>query len=109
MEKNSRLLFEKARHQVELEIRQALESYHSARQSLEVTKLQLVYARQALESIEARYRIQASTLAELISARAQWTQARYNEVQTRYTLLIRALAIAYHSGDEQAMIRLIGM
>lgn len=109
MEQNSLLQLEKVRQQAELEIRQAQETYQSARQSLRVSELQLVYARQALESIEARYKIQSSTLAELISARAQWTNAQYNEVETRYNLLIRALALAYHSGDEQTMISLINM
>ncbi len=109
MEKNRLLQLEKVRQQAELEIRQALETYQSARQSLRVSGLQLVYARQALESIEARYKIQSSTLAELISARAKWTDAQYKEVETRYSLLIRALAVAYQSGDEETMIRLINL
>jgi len=109
MERSSLLQLEKAQKQTDLEVSQALEAFHSAQQSIRVSSLQLTYSRQAVESIEERYKIQAATLAELIQARARWTEAQNSEVETRYSLIIRAMALAYQSGDEETMLSLIGL
>ncbi len=105
--KNSRLEMEKARKQIELDVQQALQSFHSAVASREVSEKQLAYSGQAMESLEARYKVNAATMAELIQTRAQWMDARYNEVQARYNLIIKAVELAYQCGDDQTMINLI--
>lgn len=105
--KNTQLDWEKAKKQIELDIRQALEAYRSAEQAKLVSESQLTYSRQALDSIEARYKVNAATMAELIQTRAQWVDALYNQVQARFNLVLRAVELAYQCGDDQTMISLI--
>lgn len=105
--KNSLLELEKAEKQVQLDVQQALQAYLSARAAREVSEKQLTYSGQALEILEARYKVNAATMAELIQTRAQWLDARYNEVEARYNLIVKAVELAYQCGDDQGMIDLV--
>jgi len=91
------------RQQIAVEVQQAREDFRSAHQEITSSQSQLDYSQQALESIQARYRVNAATMAELIQSRAQMINARYSLISARFTLMIRALNLAYVSGNDTLM------
>ena len=101
---NRQVEWEKARQQVSLDVQQVQTEFLTAAKQIQVSDSQITYSRQALESIEARYQVNAATMAELIQVRAQMLEARYNWLEARFNLVIRGAALAYASGDGQSMM-----
>ena len=107
--KNRELELEKLKNQVSVEVRQAVKDLETASRQVSVSESQLSYARSALESIEARYKVQASTMVELTQARASFLEASYERVRAKYNLLAQVVAVAYYSGNYEAMLSIIKM
>lgn len=89
---------EKLELQVKIDIRQALEDYATASKSVEVAEAQFKYSGQALRNMEERYKVNASTLVELMQTRASSLQSSYNLINARYSRLVKGLAVLYYSG-----------
>jgi outer membrane protein len=104
---NQQLELEKRKNQVAVEVQQALEEYRTAAQQVTVAKTQLSYARASLESVEARYNVQAATMLELTQARTRYLEAAYDQVRAKYNLFIQTIAVAFYSGDHEAMVAVI--
>ncbi len=100
---NRQVEWEKARQQVSLDVQQSQAEFLTAAKQIQVSDSQMTYSRQALESIEARYKVNSATMAELIQARAQTLDARYNWLEARFNMAIRGVALAYAGGDGQSM------
>jgi outer membrane protein len=95
---------EKLELQTGVEIRQALEDYTTAGKAVEVARAQFKYSAQALKNMEERYKVGASTLVELMQARASNLQSSYNLINARYAHLVKGIAVLFYSGTiEKAM------
>jgi outer membrane protein len=95
---------EKLELQTGVEIRQALEDYATAGKAVEVAQTQSRYSGQALKNMEERYKVGASTLVELMQARASNLQSSYNLIYAKYGRLVKGVAVLYYSGGiEKAM------
>jgi len=105
--KNQELVLEKMENQISIEVQQAIKDLQTAKRQVGVAEAQLSYAKSALESIEARYKVQASTMVELTQARATYLEASYNNIKAKYNLLIQAITTAFYGGDFQTMISII--
>jgi len=104
---NRQVEWEKARQQVSLDVQQVQTEFITAAKQIQVSDSQMTYSRQALESIEARYKANSATVAELIQARAQTLDARYDWLEARFNLFSRSIALAYASGDIQSMMAIL--
>lgn len=92
---------------IEMEVRQAFESYKTAKRQLEVAAKKRKSAAQSLEAYEELYRTGGCTLVDLSQARASSLQASVDEVTTRYDLLVKAVDIAYYKGDDEELTALL--
>lgn len=101
---NQQLGMELLQQQVSLEVQQAIEDYQTASKQLEVSNTQLKYAKDALDSMQERYNVNASTLVELTQTRAQYLQSIYNGIQAKFNMLIRGIGVAFYKGDYKGMI-----
>ncbi|MGE5343727.1 MAG: TolC family protein, partial [Candidatus Omnitrophota bacterium] len=90
--------------QVSLEVQQAISDYQTGIKQMDVTDTQLKYSKDALDSMQERYNVNAATLVELTQTRAQYVQAVYNRIQAKYNVLVRGIAVAYYKGDANAMV-----
>lgn len=104
---NRQLELENLRNQVNVEVKQAIENYHTAVQQVKVAESQLNYTKAALESVEARYNVHAATMLELTQARARNLEAAYDRVIAKYNLLTQTIAVAFYTGDSNAMMAVI--
>ncbi len=82
-----------------VETGQALAGYETARKTVDVARAQLAYAEQALTNYEERYRLGASTLLELLQARAVYVQSSYSVARSRYDLILKGVALLYAADD----------
>lgn len=105
--KNRELELEKLKHQVSVEVQQAVEDYRTAVKQLNAAENQLTYSRSALESIEARYNVNAATMVELIQARARYLQSAYDQVTAKYNVLIQAIAVSFYKGNTNEVMAMI--
>jgi outer membrane protein len=96
--RQAQLGVEKLELQTGVEIRQALEDYGTAGKAVEVAQAQAKYSAQALDNMEERYKVGASTLVELMQARASNLQSSYNLINAKYSHLVKGVAILYYSG-----------
>lgn len=99
---------EKLALQMGVEIRQALEDYTTAGKAVEVAEAQFKYSAQALKNMEERYKVGASTLVELMQARASNLQSSYNLINSRYAHLVKGIAVLYYSGTIEKAKPLFG-
>ncbi|SHK01591.1 outer membrane protein [Desulfatibacillum alkenivorans DSM 16219] len=99
---NAELELEKIKRQVEVEIGQAVADYQTAEKKVQVTRDQLEYATQALDSSSQRYTVGASTLTELTQARTTFVEAQYDQIEAEVNLRIQAMALAFYSGTLDA-------
>ena len=104
---NHQLELEKMENQVLTEVQQAMADYRIAKEQLKVTEAQVKYSQAALESIEARYNVNAAALVELTQARAQYLESQYARVEAKYNLLLRGTAVIFYTGDGNAMLAVI--
>ncbi|MDQ1351243.1 MAG: outer membrane protein, partial [Acidobacteriota bacterium] len=102
--KNQQLAMEKLHQQVALEVEQAIQDYQTAAKQMDVSERQLKYSKDALESMQERYNVNAATMVELTQTRAQYMQSIYNRIQAKFNLLIRGIAVSFYKGDYDAMI-----
>ncbi len=102
--RNQQLEMERLKQQVSLEIQQAIEDYQTAAKQMEVSDTQLKYSKDALESMQERYNVNASTMVELTQTRARYLQSIYNGIQSKFNLLLRGIAVSFYKGDYNAMI-----
>lgn len=102
--KNQQLAMEKLHQQVALEIQQAVRDYQTAAKQMDVSERQLKYSKDALDSMQERYNVNAATMVELTQTRAQYMQSMYNRIQAKFNLLIRGIAVSFYKGDYDAMI-----
>ena len=98
-QQNAHLALEQLNLQVGAEVGQALQDYQTAQKQVEVSEAQLTYARQALDAVQERYRVGASTLVDLLQSRTQYVQASSDRVNARFALMTRSLGLAYSAGD----------
>lgn len=105
--KNQKLELEKKQLQVHVELKQALQDFQTAVKQMDVAENQLTYSKQALDSIQERYDVNASTMIELTQSRALYLQAVYDRIQARFNVLIRGISISYYKGDGDEMINLL--
>ncbi|MCP4149196.1 MAG: TolC family protein [bacterium] len=104
---NQKLELEKAKNRVNVEVSQAIEDYRTARKQIDVTSAQIKYTRAALESVEERYNVNASTMVELIQARTRYLDSTLDELEAKFNLLVRSVALAYYKGDSNGMRALL--
>jgi outer membrane protein len=104
---NRQVEWDKARLQISLDVQQAQAEFLTAAKQIQVSDSQMIYSQQALESIEARYKVNSATMAELIQARAQLLDARYNWLEARFNMVIRGMALDYAGGDGQSMLAIL--
>jgi outer membrane protein len=102
--RNQQLAMEKLHQQVALEVEQAIQDYQTAAKQMDVSARQLKYSKDALESMQERYNVNAATMVELTQTRAQYMQSIYNHIQAKFNLLIRGIAVSFYKGDYNAMI-----
>ncbi|HLP59753.1 MAG TPA: TolC family protein [Candidatus Deferrimicrobium sp.] len=102
--RNQQLEMERLNQQVALDIQQAIEDYQTAAKQMNVSETQLKYSKDALDSMQERYNVNAATMVELTQTRAQYLQSIYNRLQAKFNLLIRGIAVAFYKGDYDAMI-----
>jgi len=95
--------------QAEAEVGQAFQDFRTAQQLIGVVERRLTAARQALATIEERYRVGAATLVELTQVRAQFVEADYERVKARYGLITQGVAAAYYQGDWEQMRSLLAL
>lgn len=100
---NRQLEMKRLKDQITVEVRQAIEDYKTAAKQMKVSEDRLTYAKAALESIEARYKVNAATMVELTQSRAGYLEASYNRVQAKYNLYLQTIAVAYYTGDSREM------
>lgn len=105
--RNQELEMEELIHQINVEVKQAIEDYHTARKQVDVAESQEEYSKAALKSVEERYNVNASTMAELIQVRSQYYQSQYDLVEAKFNLLIRGIAVAFYQGDGEGMILIL--
>jgi outer membrane protein len=108
-QQNDRLALDQLHLQVSTEIGQALQDYRTAQKQVQVTGAQLRYARQALNAVQARYRVGAATLVDLLQARTQYVQASSDRVNARYSLMNQALNLAYTEGNWSRMNTILSL
>lgn len=106
-QRNEQLALQQLNLQVRLEVGQALEDYRTAQKQLGVAENMLIYARQALDALEERYRVGVSTLVELTQARAQYVAAASDRISARYNLLTQGIAVALYQGDWDRMLTVL--
>jgi len=95
--------------QAEAEVGQAFQDFRTAQQLIGVVERRLTAARQALATIEERYRVGAATLVELTQVRAQFVEAGFERVKARYGLITQGVAVAYYQGDWEQMRSLLAL
>lgn len=105
--RNQQLEMEKLVHQINVEVKQAIEDYFTARKQVDVAESQEEYSLAALKSVEERYNVNAATMAELIQVRSQYYQSQYDLVEAKFNLLIRGIAVAFYQGDADGMILIL--
>ncbi|MCP4213105.1 MAG: TolC family protein [bacterium] len=105
--KNEELAKEKLENQITVEVRQAVEDYRTAVKQVEVARSQLQYTTAALDSIEARYNVNAATMVELIQSRSRDLDSRYDCIDAEYNLLMQGITVAYANGDSKAIRQII--
>lgn len=96
--RNAELDLQNLRQGVALEVRQAYLDYQTAVKRLDVTRIQLQAARQALEAEQERYNVGAATLVELTQARANFVSAASARAQAVYRFVFQDQVIEYHMG-----------
>ncbi len=104
---SEQLKLDQMRQQISIEYRQAIQDYQTAIKQVDVSESKVKFTRQSLESYQERYNVKASTLVELSQARTQYLQALYDQINAKYNLLLRGVAIAYYAGDEEGMMVLL--
>ncbi|MCU0287635.1 MAG: TolC family protein [Acidobacteria bacterium] len=102
--RNQQLEMDRLRQQVALEVQQAIQDYQTAGKQMDVSEKQLKYSKDALNSMQERYNVNAATMVELTQTRARYLQSIYNHVQAKFNLLIRGIAVAFYKGDYNEMI-----
>jgi outer membrane protein len=105
--RNQQLEMDKLVHQINVEVKQAIEDYFTARKQVNVAESQEEYSLAALKSVEERYNVNAATMAELIQVRSQYYQSQYDLVEAKFNLLIRGIAVAFYQGDGEGMISIL--
>ena len=96
--RQAQLGVERLELQTGVEIRQALEDYATARKAVEVAEAQSRYSAQALNNMEERYKVGASTLVDLTQVRASNLQSSYDLIYAKYSCLVKGIAVLYYSG-----------
>jgi outer membrane protein len=105
--RSSRLELDDLERRVETDVRDALLGYRTAHKQVEAAAAQMRYAEESLNAFTERYRVGASTLAELAQARAAYLESRYGLIEAGGDLISQALAVYYHSGNLDGMMSLI--
>ncbi|MBN2053369.1 TolC family protein, partial [bacterium] len=95
--------------QAAIEARQAAEDHESAMQKLTAARATLEYAREAVQTQEERYSVNAATLVEVSQARVQFRNAQYEEITATCDLAVKRLALAYSRGDRKALLIMVGI
>lgn len=95
---NDKLEYRNLNNQVQTEVAQALKNYQAAQKQIQVAKDRLKFATIALESMTDRYNVNAATLTELTTTRAQHLQANQSSIEAKYNLLLQGINTLYVSG-----------
>ncbi len=96
---NARLLLERQRLDVGLDVRKAWLDLGAARETLVAAEAQQRSAEQALTASRERYQAGAATLVELTQARTTQVQAATALVAARYTLVLQQTVLRYAVGE----------
>lgn len=96
---NARLLLERQRLDVGLDVRKAWLDLGAARETLVAAEAQQRSAEQALTASRERYQAGAATLVELTQARTAQVQAATALVAARYTLVLQQTVLRYAVGE----------
>lgn len=108
-QRNEQLALQQLNLQVSLEVDQALQDYRTAQKQVGVAENMLIYARQALDALEERYRVGVSTLVELTQARAQYVAAASDRIRARYDLLTQGIAVVFYQGDWDRVLSVLSV
>ncbi len=95
---NARLLLERQRLDVGLDVRRAWLDLGAARETLAAAEAQQRSAEQALTASRERYQAGAATLVELTQARSVQIQAATALVAARYSLVLQETVLKYAIG-----------
>ncbi len=97
----ARLLLERQRQDVGLDVRRAWLDLASAREALVAAEAQRRSADMALTASRERYQAGAATLVELTQARATQIQAATAYVAARYTVVLQQTVMRYATGGSE--------
>jgi len=89
----------KLRQQAAVDLLQAIEEYKTTVRQVEVAQSYAEATGLALEAMQERYDVRASTLLELSSARTAYFEALYDSIDAMYTQTTQRLAVAYQEGN----------
>lgn len=106
---NRQLEKEKLEKQVGVDVQQSIQDYVTARKQIDVTTAQLVFTKEALDSVQERYNVDAATMVELIQARSMYLDAHLGQVEAKFNLLVRGIAAAFYKGDSSSMLSLLDL
>ena len=95
---NARLVNDRQRQTVALEVRRAFLDYQSAVDQLVAARAQQRSADLALSAVQERYRVGAATLTEVSVSRAAQVSAASALVNARYTLIFQQSLMSYYTG-----------
>ncbi len=95
---NARLVNDRQRQTVALEVRRAFLDYQSAVDQLIAARAQQRSADLALSAVQERYRVGAATLTEVSVSRAAQVSAASALVNARYTLIFQQSLMSYYTG-----------
>jgi len=104
---NDKLEIEKLNRKIANEVREAIENYKTAIGQIKAAESQVKYSKAALQSIQDRYNVNASTITELTQARAKYKQAGFDLIKAKYNLLTREAAVYYYSGNGKKLFSLL--
>ncbi len=89
----------KLKQQVAVDLMQAIENYKTAIEQVNVAAYKVEATRMALDAMEERYNVHASTFLELASARTAYFEACYYSITSIYSQTVKRLAVEYQKGD----------
>lgn len=89
----------KLKQQATVDLMQAIENYKTAIEQVNVAESKVEATQLALEAMEERYSVHASTFLELASARTAYFEARYYSITSTYSQSVKRLAVEYQKGD----------
>ncbi len=96
---STNVALEKLKQQIRVELGKAVTNYHTACETITVSKSRLFYTNKALESIYQRYKRGNANLTELTQIRSDQVEARKNMIEAEMDKILKIISISFYKGD----------